>query len=1038
MDEEEEGVLLGLQQITAVVNNGQKTNELLTSNTTISIAVNNITSDNKLRNNNISDSFADSSELNRREAPLGLSASYGLPLAANSLALIQDTYVPLFSSNIGLPTPVYGVPDAPTNNIIYPGPPPDIPPPIQNLPNLYGPPKDIPGPPVLSLPPPKYGPPPIFNRPLKPPNFPSFNIPKPLYGPPAFGPPKPQYGPPSKPLFLPNKIPKPTYGLPIKLPKPHYGPPKPLYSPPKPLNTYGPPEGYFNGPIKNVYGPPKTVYAPSKGVYIPSPAVQYGPPEPIPHGPPHPGAPAPPTPPDIKYDGWQPIPGLVSRPPSGTYGVPKGQQHGFNDLQFNADFIPPPSGGGGGGGHIHVSGGLSASHQGSSGVSDSYGAPLNTVTGSGGIVTTSGDTLRGNGISSFDFGGSNGHGGNGGNGLSVLKSIGYEILPNSGQVANSYSPNGFYAAAHSYDTNGFSTLSNFDNFASSIASSFDTTLVGNSNAFGHDLSLNVGLIPPSGVYGVPPTGKFGTQLLHSSNKHNSFGLNVNTPKHPVAFREPVPSGLIESIGHSVIQKDAQGIIEGAHSNNFAGSAYVPPPVPDVGDVKPVKEEEPTAPSNLYSLPNINPVSFQSYVHGSSTAGLTGDFSSSLNLNGATASALTSYSAPLGTIDGSYALPQNGGGLAVGLTSPQAGHENFGAINSFDTSHALTDNYALPASLSNTYGTQYFSNYQNVGHDCSQKSHPVPSLSFGVPAANSYTASLASLNTNIAGAYHGPVPSLNYGAPDLQTAHSQSSGSVSEANANALNSVNDKDRQQAELTGKSLASNFGSESELIRSQSLDLNNIPLQGALGSYTLQIQSANGGGGATNVPHDQVLSDGLLQSILNAIEQPQQNTAAILSQPLIHLQQIPPQVNSNHHINVFHQTGTDQNYEDSQAQNSATKNIVVTPPPLQTTIMMTSKVHPRQTVTQRPEGDTDLNLPLIDNNEIALYFSNKAEFPDPKDKHNNKDHQNRRLKEDEKRNGHGSYVSFKTPNSNYVYKNLQSANSTVEKSGKPAEKKT
>lgn len=89
-------------------------------------------------------------------------------------------------------------------------------------------------------------------------------------------------------------------------------------------------------------------------------------------------------------------------------------------------------------------------------------------------------------------------------------------------------------------------------------------------------------------------------------------------------------------------------------------------------------------------------------------------------------------------------------------------------------------------------------------------------------------------------------------------------------------------------GKSVAANFGPSSELVQSQSIDFSNIPLQGALGSYTLQIQSAEGG--QSQVPHGQVLNDGLLQSILAAIEQPKGSASG---QPIIQFQKSLEQQN-------------------------------------------------------------------------------------------------------------------------------------------------
>ncbi|KAF5281328.1 hypothetical protein FQR65_LT02958 [Abscondita terminalis] len=869
--------LMCLQRIPAVVNNGVKTDNDPSVNST---KENNITVVDKVDAvSSVSDSVAESTDQssNRREAP---HAVYGPPILNNAYGAPLDSYVPSSPSNIGLPIPVYGVPDVPSNNVVYPAPPPDIPPPS----NAYGPPtilvQDIPPKP---FPPIKFNP--HLSRPQKP-----FSFPKPVYGPPQLFtfPIRNPYGS-GKHLFNFHK-PKPI----LKLPKPQYGPPKPLYLPYKPGATYGLPQ---------VYGPPKPVYGPPKPVY--GPPIKYIP-DPVPHGPP-PGVPAPPTPPDIKYDGWQPIPGLVSRPPSGSYGSPQVQQ--VDNHQYNVDLVPP----------------LSGHYNKPQGVKDSYSAPLNSVTGSGGVVSTSGNEHENRGIS-----GSVDHSAGG---VSVVKSIGYEIFSNGGVGSgssyttapiSSYAPVGGQGGDHLYNINGIS--STIDSFSNAISSSFDANLGGNS-AFG--------LIPPSGVYGAPPSGSYGTPLLQPL----SFGQQA------IVFKDSNLGGISNTAGISVSQKDA-----GIDIN----SDYKPPPVSNIVNL------EPNIPTSLYSLPTKNPTSFQNFAQGSSTHGLHSE-TNNYNYN---AGHLTSYTAPLGIVDGSYGLPH--GGVA---TSYDSGSSNFG----------LSQNYA--SALSGSYGAPYFGGYQSGHHDCSQKSLPLPPLSFGVPAANSYSASLASLNTNIGGSHHQSASAnLNYGAPDLQIAYSHTTNSVSN---NTTKNVQQEGRSQSDARAAAISESIAGNNELIQSQSIDLNNIPLQGALGSYTLQIQSADGG--TPNIPHNQVLNDGLLQSILNAIEQPQQNTAAILGQPLLHLQQIPPQVQQQ-----------DYNFLGNYNQNAITKNIVVTPPPL-----------------QRSEDDNlDLQVPSIDNNEIALYFNNNPNMMEDKNNRNS--------------DQFSSYVSFRNGNSSYSYgdSNLQKEN--------------
>lgn len=174
----------------------------------------------------------------------------------------------------------------------------------------YGPPHAQYGPPS-----PAYGPPPQKLKPVYGPPSPQYGPPKPHYGPPKpqYGPPKPQYGPPPKPQYGP---PKPSYGP----PKPSYGPPKPNYGPPKPHFTSGPPAPQYGPPPKphQNYGPPAQAFRQPLPNFAPPQAFRPQAPTPLftsaaqfSSSSIHTGSGAPPTPPEIKCDGWRPIPGPV-------------------------------------------------------------------------------------------------------------------------------------------------------------------------------------------------------------------------------------------------------------------------------------------------------------------------------------------------------------------------------------------------------------------------------------------------------------------------------------------------------------------------------------------------------------------------------------------------------------------------------------------------------------------------------------------------------------------------------------------------------
>ncbi|KAJ8923482.1 hypothetical protein NQ315_010060 [Exocentrus adspersus] len=1025
---------LALQQVAAVVNNGSasKTEDSKTSSKETADSA-------KSTPAKESDSVSATSEekANRREAPLA--DTYGAPVPGPT-----DSYLPSGASSLNLPIPVYGVPDAPTNNIVYPAPPPDIPPPVSLPSSAYGLPivtTNFAAPITASVSTAYI--PPLSN------SFGGGSIkfegpskfigpsrgPKPSYGPPP--PPRPQYGPPRKPQF-PSKYPS-------KFPfKGGFG----VHKHVKPLSTYGPPSGYFkdnysssklnfnfnshNNLLSNIntfaqnsvsgnsnlrghatvtqyevpnigygvpniglnvpnlglethssnlnllntnshgisgqYGAPdisvqiiptdlgghggpsiSTEYGSPGGDVLGSPKLQYGPPQPSPHPkPPHPGVPAPPTPPDIKYDGWQPIPGLVSRVPASSYGVPlTGHAEETGDVGFNKDLLPPPL--------DHDSPGYGSIALGNAynnkPVSDSYGAPLNTVTGSGGIVSSSGEEVHGQHLShsqaiDVDIG----------QDINAVKSIGIEIYPSgSGSIGghghnlnvqdtygappqNSYSSGGPYAASHSYNNNpgnigsslGFGSFNTFNSHGS----------FNSHKSHGYKgIGAGRGLIPPSGLYGVPPSGSYGTPLYSNVPHGPSLNaLKINPPRHPVVHREPVPPGIFDSIGKGHKHHSHVG------SSHGFGSTYLPPPVLDVS--KPGSVHGPAAPSSLYSLPNTHsPVSFQNYAHGSSSAGL---LQQNLGLSvGGGHAALSSYNVPLNVVDGSYNLPQTHAHTSTGLG---------GEVVGLDLSHpALTIDLTHDSSLKSSFTTT---------PDCVlHKTQSVPSLSYGVPSVNSYTASLSSLTTNIGGAHHinsGPSVDISYEVTepqsyghdsyDLNVAHSQKVSSATKPNQ-----IEDG-KSEGKAYGKTVAKSFGPHSELLQSESIDLNNIKLQGALGSYTLQIQSADGGQG--HVPHEQVLNDELLQSILSAIEQPQQNPQSVIK--------IQKSLEKGKFVTNDTIPSVVGKVADAEIDHSS---------PVQYVVEKSNEVHANVTEDAETikQGDHETNFRLLQDNGIALYFSNK-----------------------------------------------------------------
>lgn len=220
-----------------------------------------------------------------------------------------DTYGP----PLDLPAPVYGIPNGPVAH--YPPPPPDVPPPP---PQSYGVPIQKYGPPKVHL---EYGPP---------------KAPRPVYGPPQghhhqhqhFQQQQQQhhhYQQQHEVSFLDQL--KSTFGFGESAPPPQRRPHFPKHS-------YGPPpqSAHLLPPIKNFgnFGSSSSFSSGSSAVSGHSapinsgPIPTYGPP---PHLGPH-------FNPDIRCDGWKPIPGPAIQPDTG-YGLPSATGSGYHG---NVDF----------------------------------------------------------------------------------------------------------------------------------------------------------------------------------------------------------------------------------------------------------------------------------------------------------------------------------------------------------------------------------------------------------------------------------------------------------------------------------------------------------------------------------------------------------------------------------------------------------------------------------------------------------------------------------------------------------------------------
>lgn len=820
-----------------------------------------------------------------------------------------------------LPAPVYGVPDHSINSIVFPSP-------INTPPGAYGPPSPVSlpyeGPPPPIKPKPHYGPP----KPIYGPPKPIYGPPKKTYGPPKQSLPKPSYGVPFKTYGPPKFNPKPIYGVPKSVygvPKPVYGPPKPIYGAPSlppipnlplpelppivippnigqniPAPIYGTPIVTLPGDLKPNFPIPADTYGPPGHQLGPiGPSDQqivlhdfgndlgghYGPPQPDPNPrPPHPGIPAPPTPPHVLYDGWRPIPG-VSKPIL---------QHGHHNHHHNEH-----SGHGG----IQISQTLHiAQDHGQSG--DQYGPPpppsgldgfsLPNIGGQhqafdGTQITTGYSNVHHDALANIDLnaivGGNSNH-------IDQSKTV---FEAHYTESSGNHQPD--------FNIHHSGPEKHLDSYSSPPSDSFSSN-----GPYPNSVRQQgaKGLIPPSGIYGVPPGSQYGAPprpppsnlpipygTFSGSTGGHSIHTGGSTPKHPIKFRESVPDGLLQSIGATVNHKDKHGI-----DHYSAGPKYIPPPIRDVKDTNQQTGNHGVSvsiePSHLYTLPHPgNPINFNQ------------QYQQPNNLYG---SPIDSYSVPLHTVSDHIASGSNTNSVTATLDG------------------------TILANLSNLEAAAILKHcpYHEAILRAAKYGDKIPS-----DLASSYVASLSSLGSTLSktqqtsltpqNAFNTPAPgseSVNYNTKDLSTA---SHTLVQTILSNDNNIKAEKSEKSSMVKGKSMKTDSGKQSnfkeeriqdvseqilktsEKIKSLSEEAKQlqqkiaatnqninsfngqighfstvgsngeIPIRGQHGSYTLQIQSADDGrrgtkGPQPSIPHEQLLSEGLLQSILQAIEQPAQ----------------------------------------------------------------------------------------------------------------------------------------------------------------------
>ncbi|XP_011878710.1 PREDICTED: uncharacterized protein LOC105567995 [Vollenhovia emeryi] len=676
---------------------------------------------------------------------------------SNTFGSPSDEYGPPLGSGFKGPAPVYGPPELVGNlgpTPIYPPPPPELPPPAFGpLAISYGPPLSVK---------PQYGPPK--------PNFglaTSSLFSKPIYGPPKlhYGLPKQHFTPPLVP-FPSFRSPKPQYGPPLKLvatSSQQYIPPKPGHGPPIPisLQTYGPPPPklaiQFNPLPNDEYGPPPPPVSAPQPQYGPPAGDLYGPPPPAPP----PGVPAPPTPPDIKYDGWQPIAAWATAPnqspPTDTYGPPLvDAKHNYvesssqlSHAQLSADSNVPSDSYG-----VPLQNpddqDLKTSVHESSASSENNGLPppplpqnepLHNNQGPGAVTTTSqSDHQFGRQQLNLQYGAPNIEP------LSIVKTVGFELLPTTGALNADIS--GLPLSGGATDVSSLNHISNSVNANSAPHHSgleltsdnggFHADALsngGDSHGFQNvenDLSLELPKLTPASDYGPPlATATFGNPADHLSGvpllsppPFNSYGappLSSYSPNGPYPAAHGGRGPLFSSFGIFGGSFHRQNL----HSHRLHGP-FRPPPFP-IGSLIPPRNREPIKfrepiPTGLLSninrylpppakqqLPNLHvPVSFR-HTSGSN------------NLFSGPAGSFNVHNSPIAAPHVQYGIPLSFNDFNTPTPHLTYGAPNFGPPTSFTLTPGYNNNLysGIGNTLTTTYGTPVVNAPLSIGggYDC---------------------------------------------------------------------------------------------------------------------------------------------------------------------------------------------------------------------------------------------------------------------------------------------------------------------------------
>lgn len=320
---------------------------------------------------------------------------------------------------------------------------------------------------------------------------------------------------------------------------------------------------------------------------------------------------------------------------------------------------------------------------------------------------------------------------------------------------------------------------------------------------------------------------------HGQTQISHHGFVKNQPKQPLPHRPPVPHGLFQSIGKHVQALD----LGNKHHNQQPVNNYLPPPAHEL-----------PIPAMKLVLPH--PIKHQQFnAHGSSSSS-----SSSFNLNNnQLQNVKIIHDCPKSHLSQNYGAPQQNYG------PPSTPVDSYGPPHQEQHVERPAESYGTPIGKP----LEHYEPPQTL--QLVQQQYEIPAFTLDIPQHNS-------VNFNSPSNSYGPPasgPAGNLDVIGLESQHRANSVQIEHQNLIAEGSANSFVSSLPGLdTG--LASSGLEFASATKSHSIQL--PPNGGPIPHFQVQLQSSISDQNSNSIDapgHQTILADGLLESVLHAIEE-------------------------------------------------------------------------------------------------------------------------------------------------------------------------